>query len=136
MCSKVINVKKTVFCKRESYLSRTKHISGKYLQSIILISRWLVLKILVISTWVGVWPVNCIQFNWIIVGFFILTKLLGYTFFLEDIFASLTFVIEKHPNFLQFWGKIPVFFGRYAFSSGASRKYEQNWNVCISIIVI
>ena len=46
------------------------------------------LKILVISTWFGVWLVNCIRFSWIIVGFFILTKLLAYTFFLEDISTS------------------------------------------------
>ena len=36
----------------------------------------LVIKILVISTSFGVWLVNCIRFNWVIVEFFILTKLL------------------------------------------------------------
>ena len=45
---------------------------------------------------------GCIRFNWIIVGFFILTKLLAYTIILEDISPSLTFVIQKHPNFKQF----------------------------------
>ena len=38
----------------------------------------------------------------IIVVFFILTKLLAYTFFLEDISPSLIFVIPKYPNFKQF----------------------------------
>ena len=47
------------------------------------------LKILIISTWFGVWLVNCIRFSWIIVGFSILTKLLAHTFFLEDISTSL-----------------------------------------------
>ena len=53
------------------------------------------LKILVISTWFGVWLINFIRFYWIIVGFFILTKLLAFTFFLEDISPSLIFVIQN-----------------------------------------
>ena len=36
--------KKTVFLNREFYLSRTKHIPDRYLQSIIILSRWLLLK--------------------------------------------------------------------------------------------
>ena len=39
-----------------------------------LLSLWLVLKILVITTWFFVWLVNYIWFSWTIVGFFILTK--------------------------------------------------------------
>ena len=53
------------------------------------------LKILVISTWFVALLVNCIRFSWIIVGFFILTKLLAYTFFLENITPSLIFVIQN-----------------------------------------
>ena len=45
---------------------------------------------------------NCIGLRWIIVGFLILTKLLAYTFFLEDISLSLIFVLQKHPNFQPF----------------------------------
>ena len=64
---------KTELYIREFYLSRTKHISDKHYQSIILLSRWLVFKIFVISTWFGAWLINCVWFNWIIIGFFILT---------------------------------------------------------------
>ena len=72
------------------------------------------LKILIISTWFVVWLVNCTRFNWAIVGFFILTKLLVYSFYLEDNSPSLVFVIQKYPNFLMiFTGETPVFFGRY-----------------------
>ena len=130
-------MKKTVFLNREFYLSRTKHIPDRYLQSIIILSRWLLLKTLVISTWFGVWLVNCIWFSWIIVGFFILTKLFAYTFSLEDASPGLIFVVQKHPNFYQFLpGKIAVFFGRYVCSPGVTRRYRQNWNVCIIIVII
>ena len=44
--------------------------------------------------------VNCVRFSWIIVGFFILTKLLAYSFYLED---SLIIVIQKHPNSNNFY---------------------------------
>ena len=47
-----------------------------------------------------------IRFNWIIAGFFILRRLLAYTFLLEDISRSLIFVIQKQTNFLTiFTGK-------------------------------
>ena len=109
-------MKKTVFCNREFYLLRTKHIPDREQQSMILSSRWLLLKILVISTWLGVWfgvwLVNCIWFTWIIAGNFILTELLAYIFFVEDVSPSLIFVIQKHPNFWQF---LP---GKFQSSSG------------------
>ena len=92
---------KTVFCKREFYWYRTKYVSDRHQQSIFLFSRWLVLKILVISTWFGVWLVNCIRFSWIIVGFLILTKLLAYTFFLEHISPSLIFLMQKLCTFFK-----------------------------------
>ena len=53
------------------------------------------------------WLVNCIQFNWIICGFFILTKFLSYTIFLGSISPSVIIVIQKHPNFREF---LPVKF--------------------------
>ena len=98
----------------------------------------LVLHILVISTWLGVWLVNCIQFSWIIVVFFILmilTKFLAYTFFLENISPSPNFVIQKHPNFYDFHLKNSSLWeiGRYMYSPGASQRYWQNWNVCIIV---
>ena len=70
------------------------------------------LKILVISTWFVVWLVNWLRFSWIIVGFSILTKLLAYGFYLEDISPSLIFVIQKHPNFTESLpGKLQSFSG-------------------------
>ena len=45
-------------------------------------------------------------------GFFIWTKLVAYTIFLEDISTSLILLIQKHPNFQQF---LPV---KFQFSSG------------------
>ena len=41
-------------------------------QPIVLLSGWRTLNTLVISAWLDVWLVNCIRFNWIFVGFFIL----------------------------------------------------------------
>ena len=64
-------------------------------QSIILLSRWLVLKILVTSTWFIVWLVNCIRFSWTILGFFILTKLLSYSF-ISKILLLVLFLQNKN----------------------------------------
>ena len=86
------------------YPVSSSEINFWHYQSIILLSLWLVLNILVISTWPGGWLVNCIRFNWIIVRFCILTKLLTYTFSLVNILPSLIFVIQKHlisNNFYQ-----------------------------------
>ena len=55
----------------------------------------MVLKILVISAWFVLWLVNCIRFSWIIVGSFILIKLLAYAFFLEYSSPSLISVIQN-----------------------------------------
>ena len=125
---------KTVFCNREFYLSRSKHIPDRHERSIILLWHWLVLKTLRISTWFCMKLVNYIRFNLIIVGFFILTKLLAYNFFRKDISPSLIFVIQKHLTI--FTRKISTFFGRYVCCSGVSQRYQQNWNVCIIIIII
>ena len=65
------------------------------LVSIILLSRWLVFRILVILTKFVVWLVHCNRFSWIIVIFLILIKLLAFTFFLKDISPSLIFVIQN-----------------------------------------
>ena len=88
------------------------------------------LIILVISIWFGVWLANYIRFNWIICGFFILTKFLAYTFFFENISPSLIFVMQKHPNFKRF---SPEKFEYFLCSAGASRRCRQNWNACIII---
>ena len=78
-------------------------------QSTILLSDWLVLNILVISTWLAFWLVNCIRFSWIICGFFILTKFFAYTFFLKNVSPSLVFVLQKHPNLDNFHRENSIF---------------------------
>ena len=52
-------------------------------QSIILLSDWLVLNILVISTRLGAWLVNCIRFNSIICEFTLWIQNISLALFLE-----------------------------------------------------
>ena len=114
-------------------MSRTKHIPDRHCESVVLLPRWLLLKSLIISTWFGVWMVNCIQFSWIIAGFFILTKLLVYTFFLEDVSPILIFVMQKHPSFSHFYRENSSLLWEIVCSPGATWRYQQDWNVCIII---
>ena len=76
------------------------------------------------------------DFNWIICGFSILTKFLTYTFFLKNISPSLIFVNKNiliSDNFYRENSGLLWEIGRYVCSSGASRRYRQDWNVCIII---